>query len=254
MKTSLTVWLSTSAAVIGLALAVAHAKPDTRAKEGDITFEQQQSRMAKQFARLDVDRDGFLTVEEIQKEAGQKRTRRAGPGRGEARPMMTGRGVLARADRNGDKALSLDEMLAHAMERFEKHDGNGNGVLEESEIAKAADARRGQPRGEERNPPKTKEALIQQVTERFEKLDTNNDGLVTQADTQTRKADMKDHVKAVRDARFTNMDTNRDDRISEAEYLSHAADRFAKADKNGDRVLSKEERDSDRPSRRPQRG
>jgi Ca2+-binding EF-hand superfamily protein len=72
------------------------------------------------FARIDANKDGFLTPDELAQ---------AHQGHGQ-------KGFL-RADTNGDGTISRDEALAHSDKRFARLDTNGDGVITQEE-AKAA--------------------------------------------------------------------------------------------------------------------
>ena len=63
--------------------------------------------------------------------------RRGGRGGGE------GRGMMERADTNGDAAISLEEMTTAALARFDAADANGDGTL----TAEERRAQRGERRG-----------------------------------------------------------------------------------------------------------
>jgi Ca2+-binding EF-hand superfamily protein len=90
------------------------------------------------FTELDADADGSLAPDELPaRQGGKARRGSGGPGRG-------GR-LLERADQDGNGALSLDELTAALLERFEGCDSDGDGTVTAAEL-KAAAERRG-PRG-----------------------------------------------------------------------------------------------------------
>jgi Ca2+-binding EF-hand superfamily protein len=73
-------------------------------------------RMREAFFFVDVNKDGFLTGEEYQRMQGIDPKR------------------FARADRNKDGKLSLDEFLKVIMEDFDAADKNDDGVLDDKEV------------------------------------------------------------------------------------------------------------------------
>ena len=73
-------------------------------------------RMREAFFFVDVNKDGFLTSEEYQRIPGTDAKR------------------FARADRNKDGKLSLDEFLKAVTEDFDAADKNDDGVLDEKEV------------------------------------------------------------------------------------------------------------------------
>jgi Ca2+-binding EF-hand superfamily protein len=73
-------------------------------------------RMREAFFFVDVNKDGFLTSEEYQRIPGTDAKR------------------FARADRNKDGKLSLDEFLKAVTGDFDAADKNDDGVLDEKEV------------------------------------------------------------------------------------------------------------------------
>ncbi len=73
-------------------------------------------RMREAFFFVDVNKDGFLTMEEYQRIQG------ADPKR------------FAKVDRNKDGKLSLDEFLKAVTQDFDAADKNDDGVLDEEEV------------------------------------------------------------------------------------------------------------------------
>jgi Ca2+-binding EF-hand superfamily protein len=72
------------------------------------------------FARLDTNKDGSLTPDELAK-------------RGERFAQFAQR-HFQHADTNGDGAISKDEVLAETDKRFARMDKNGDGVLTQDEL------------------------------------------------------------------------------------------------------------------------
>lgn len=99
--------------------------------------------------------------------------------------------------------------------------------------------------------------------DRFEKLDANGDGIVTASEMDARQADLfkaadangdggisqeefHEHRKAKRMEwrEKNNPDTNGDGLIDRVEFIAAAEKRFDRFDKNGDGVISEDERRS----------
>jgi Ca2+-binding EF-hand superfamily protein len=87
-----------------------------RNRDGKIGRIEFLNRMREAFFFVDVNKDGFLTIEEYQLIQGADLRR------------------FAAADRNKDGKLSLDEFLKATSEDFDAADRNDDGVLEEEEV------------------------------------------------------------------------------------------------------------------------
>lgn len=140
----------------GTVLAALCAAPaSARTGEGQDRFAQPQTRAAvaahveARFARLDSNRDGFVTRDEVRartearrEQRGERRAisadRRGGGGGG----MMAGFGVRAFAamDKDGDGRIALAEAQSGALQRFDRIDSNRDGTIspEERQAARAA--------------------------------------------------------------------------------------------------------------------
>lgn len=157
----------------GIAFAAVEA-PKGAALEADreLTRAQVEARVAARFERLDADRDGKLTpadraaartrmadtmferldadrngaISRDEWTAGAARLAAAHEGAGRrGRPGMRGAGFIARADGNDDGAVTLDEMRAQALARFDRADANKDGKISAAEREQARAAMRGRP-------------------------------------------------------------------------------------------------------------
>lgn len=88
-----------------------------RNKDGRIDRVEYHERMVDAFFIIDANRDGYLTLDEI-----QKRVRGADPVR------------IKAADTNGDGKLSLDELQRAVAQDFDASDKNADGALERQEV------------------------------------------------------------------------------------------------------------------------
>lgn len=110
--------------------------------DGALTLEEMQAHGKAHFADMDTDGDGALSVAELAASGAERATERA------AR-------MIARFDANEDGLLQQDEMPSRgerrAAQMFDRVDADGDGVIsaEEFETAKARmDGRRGKGRGD----------------------------------------------------------------------------------------------------------
>lgn len=106
------------------------------------------ARMAEMmFDRLDADRNGAISRDEWKAGADRMAAAHDGPGRHGMRGKagMRGAGFVARADGNQDGAVTLEEMRAQALARFDRADANKDGKITAAEREQARAAMRGRP-------------------------------------------------------------------------------------------------------------
>lgn len=139
------------------------------------------------FVRLDADRDGQLTREELRAERGERGDRGWRGRRGDHH----GGPRLERADANNDGNITRDEFLAGPIEMFNRIDANHDGVIQASERPQHSE--RGERRAEHRDRPNrdadgngafSRAEFTAMGAGMFERLDANNDGRVTQEEAQ----------------------------------------------------------------------
>lgn len=145
-----------------------------------------------EFARLDADRNGQVTREEMR--AGHQ-ARRGEHGEHRGRGGHGGRGgmhQLAAADANNDGAISREEFLARPNAMFDRLDADRNGVISEAERPQRRERGEGERgrRGDHPNPDTNGDGSFSRTewsamgATMFQRLDANNDGRVTQEEAR----------------------------------------------------------------------
>lgn len=142
------------------------------------------------FARLDADRNGQLSREEMRAE----RSERGDRGHRGRRGGHRGGPGLERADANNDGNITRDEFLARPLEMFNRIDANHDGVIQASERPQRAErGERGERRAERPDRPNrdadgngtfSRAEFTAMGASMFERLDANSDGRVTQEEAQ----------------------------------------------------------------------
>jgi hypothetical protein len=148
--------------------------------DGAVTRAEVDAARAAEFARLDADRDGALTRDEM----------RAGHHRGRGQGPEDGRGP----DANNDGSVTREEFLARPNAMFDSLDANDDGVLSTAEMAERRGHReRGGRHGHgrhggpghldgDRDGRVTQAEFAAGAGMMFEHLDADNDGRITQAE------------------------------------------------------------------------
>jgi hypothetical protein len=141
------------------ALAAADARFSRMDANGDGALNEadKAARVAQRFAAMDSDRNGslsqaeFVAAHEARAEKRAERQASRGTDRGQRGAMRRhggGMKMLARADANGDKAVSAAEFRAMAEARFDRVDANRDGTIS----AEERQAQRGQRRNRTATP------------------------------------------------------------------------------------------------------
>ncbi len=195
-----------------------------------------QSHVQQRFARMDANRDGFVTRAEadaLQARRGERRQKHAGQvgkGAGHRDPAR----MFARLDANSDGSITRAE----------------------ADAARTARAQRTAAKGK----PVTANAVA--FGGLFERADSNRDGTISRAEfTAAPPRAGKRHAAIDQGRRkggmagrmFDRGDANKDGRVSLAEAEAQAVSRFDSADLNRDGQVTPQERSQARQQRRTQR-
>lgn len=165
------------------------SKPMTGMARGDID-----QRVQRHFARLDANRDGFITQAEMQSLAAQ-RPKRRDPAAAFARLDANGDGQITRAEADAAHAARARARAGAHGGMFERADANRDGVISRSEFDAAPAHRGGRRTGADR--PHALGARM------FAIADTDRDGRVSLAE-----------ATALAMGHFNSADANRDGIIS----------------------------------------
>lgn len=133
--------------------------PDSNG-DGIVTRAEVTAEVAKRFARMDVNKDGKLDRADREaamaarggEAAGQGERKRGEGKRGEGKRGEGKRGPM-RADADGDGAVTLAEMQAGAVQRFDRADADKDGKLTKAEREAMQGRRGGEGARGERTPP-----------------------------------------------------------------------------------------------------
>jgi Ca2+-binding EF-hand superfamily protein len=183
-----------------------------------------QSAVARHFARLDANRDGFVTSAEID--------------------AMKAQHAQKRTDRLAQRAERRDPAKA-----FDRLDSNKDGQISRAEADAARAARAA----------KVAQVRANVRSRLFDRADANHDGIITRAefDAVPHRPHMGMRMAGMHRGfgahMFTMADLNKDGRVSLAEAQQLALQHFDRADLNHDGTLTPEERRQARQQLRAQR-
>jgi Ca2+-binding EF-hand superfamily protein len=176
-----------------------------------------QAHVGKMFARLDTNRDGFVTKAEADAVEAQREAKFK--------------------DRAEKRASRFDPA-----KMFDRLDGNHDGKITQAE-ADAAHNARIQAKGGQ--PAKAHAGAMSSL---FARADTNKDGSITRAEFDALGAQLKGHMEQAAlhhggaGRLFETADANKDGKVSVAEAQSVALQHFDRADLNHDGKLTPDER------------
>lgn len=149
-------------------------------------------RAETRFAHLDVDKDGSLTRDELRvgHRRGHGRFRRPAALGQDGAPMgRPGPGAPrdggAPVDADGDGRISRAEFIARSAERFARIDPNGDGIVDQSEMAAMPGGGRMAGRMDaDNNGTLTRAEFDAMAARRFDRMDANRDGMLDAAERQ----------------------------------------------------------------------
>lgn len=211
--------------------------------DGKVTQQELQAAIAAKFAAIDADKDGKVTEEEL----AAMRTQRKGE-------------RFAQLDANNDGAISPDEAPPRMKQHFAKADADGDGKITQAELAEGWQKMRKRGPGkrgklahfdEDGDGVITADEFSQQAFGWFERADADGDNTVTADEMMAARKGMRGmrgpgrHGKFRRGAMLKHLleaDTNDDGQITKAEATAFKEKKFAEIDKNGDGVLTDDER------------
>jgi len=182
--------------------------------------------VAKMFARVDANHDGFITDAEMQAVGAQRQAKLA--------------------ERAKERAAKFDPAAM-----FARLDANKDGKITQAEADAARNARAA---------AKGKTAPTHAGGGLFARLDTNKDGVVTKAEFDATATQMHTRIEQAglhrgnrAERMFDAADLNKDGKVSAAEMQQVALQRFDQADVNHDGKLTPDERKQTRQAHRAQR-
>ena len=257
--------LITIIAITSLSNAASGANRDIKGKlsaetldingDGVVSFLEFQESDKNGLSGLDIDKDGFLTLEEVLKS--KPGAGRSGKSLDQEDTMISE--LFKKMDTNFDSFVTLDEFQDA---KFDKMDSDKDGVLSEEELRpKHNNPRKMKPKNPDTNgdgllslaevQENHKSGLSEQDIAKFNSLDLNNDGFLSKEELDNSGAGSKPKQKRPGKVKPKNPDTNGDGLLSLAEVQENKKNglseqgiaKFESLDLNSDGFLSKEELD-----------
>lgn len=208
------------------------APPAPRAKAMKVqTRADIQARVARQFARLDTNRDGVVTKAEADALQAQRAVK-----------------IQEREQKRAERRAKRDPAKV-----FARLDANKDGRITQAEAEAARTARA---KGKGREPAKAHAVAFGGL---FNRADANKDGVITRAEFDAAPRPQRPALRQAGAHRgfagrmFETADANKDGRVSLAEAQQVAVQRFDRLDLNRDGTLTREERRQAREQLRTQR-
>lgn len=202
--------------------------------DGTISAQEWVAGQKKTFARLDANGDGKLDAKELEALGGGQRGGRGQgqPGRG-GDPAAMAQQFFKRMDKNGDGAVTVDEVNERMKPRFAQMDSDGDGKLTLDEFSAAVRKRFEQMRkrgreGKQRKPKKAPDAPAP----------GDGDGEEGSGTKQAQSPPAGGNPMV--DRLFARLDGNGDGKVTKDEWRG-PAERFTALDKNGDGAVTKDE-------------
>jgi len=213
------------------------------------------------FVAIDLNGDGTLSAEEIAAAAESlKKLDANGDGaisREELRPAVaerpraprTAAATIQQADRDGDAKLSKVEAPAPLMENFERVDANGDGFVDEAELAEGMESLAGAVQGQgllrrfaesDRNGDGklSRDEAPEQLLQGFDRIDADDDGAIDRREVLAflSSAGGVPNRQALRRA-IRQSDQDGDGKLSREEAPERIRNIFERVDANGDGFL-----------------
>lgn len=200
MKTIL-ICSAAAAALIGGTAALAQAAPQAPMADKIMTRAEVEAKVRDHFAKIDVNRDGVITTDEMGKLRGHMKGRMA-MGDGGRRAVMAEQPniVFDRIDANHDGAISREEFASNRQVRIEKRIVARDGKIAEAGGKRMHGMRGGMGMMAMRMADSNKDGRITlaeaegAALQHFDMADANHDGQVTREERQQ----MRQHMRAQR--------------------------------------------------------